>query len=185
MCGSVGAMGRKWTYERCLELARRCSSKKEFKEMSASAYAACREKGWLSGFDWLKRSSSYCESFRGMPKAEYDGVVRRICEDFVGGNYGTRTELSERYGVTWDTIRRILEKNGIPVPKTRHDEYWFSVCKGDVMVFERIRMTDFVSWYNENVKKTRRDTMMSSIRRVLKGKRKSAYGFRFVLSDRK
>lgn len=83
MCGSVGAMGRKWTYERCLEVARRCSSKAEFKERNASAYAACREKGWLLEFDWLQKSSSCCEAFREMPKEEYDGVVKRICEDFV------------------------------------------------------------------------------------------------------
>lgn len=85
--------------------------------------------------------------------------------------------------MTWDTIRRILTRNGIDVPKIRHDEYVFDVYKGDAVVFERIRMTDFVSWYNENVKNVDRDTMRSSIRKVLKGKKKSAYGLRFVISE--
>jgi hypothetical protein len=87
--------------------------------------------------------------------------------------------------VTWDTIRRILTRNGIDVPKIRHDEYWFAVYNGEAVVFERIKMTDFVSWYNENVKSVRRDTMMSCIRKVLKGKKKSAYGFRFVIREQK
>lgn len=53
MCGSVGAMGRKWTYERCLEVAKGCRSKAEFKKRNASAYAACRDHGWLQKFEWL------------------------------------------------------------------------------------------------------------------------------------
>ena len=38
---------RVWTYERCLELARSCSTRAEFKRMSGSAYQRARVKGWL------------------------------------------------------------------------------------------------------------------------------------------
>lgn len=118
-----------------------------------------------------------------MPKSEYDDVVGRICEDFVQGRYKSRTELAERYGVTWDTIRRLLAKNGIDVPKIRHDEYVFDVYRGESLVFEKIRMTDFVSWFSENVKNVNKDTTMKSIRKALKGRKRSAYGFRFVINE--
>lgn len=38
---------RIWTYESCLELARSCSTRAEFKRASASAYQRARVKGWL------------------------------------------------------------------------------------------------------------------------------------------
>ena len=38
---------RVWTYERCLELARSCSTRAEFKRASGSAYQRARLKGWL------------------------------------------------------------------------------------------------------------------------------------------
>lgn len=83
MCGSVGAMRRKWTYERCLEIAKECGSKAEFEERNSSAYVASREKGWLSKFEWLQKSSSCCEAFMEMTREEYENTVRKICEDFV------------------------------------------------------------------------------------------------------
>lgn len=36
-----------WTYEKCLELAKACSSRAEFKRASGSAYQRARVKGWL------------------------------------------------------------------------------------------------------------------------------------------
>jgi hypothetical protein len=38
---------RVWTFEKCLELARSCSSRAEFKRASGSAYHRARVKGWL------------------------------------------------------------------------------------------------------------------------------------------
>lgn len=38
---------RVWTFERCLELAKTCSSRAEFKRASGSAYQRARVKGWL------------------------------------------------------------------------------------------------------------------------------------------
>ena len=36
-----------WTYDKCFELAKKCSSKAEFKRMSGSAYLRARVNGWL------------------------------------------------------------------------------------------------------------------------------------------
>lgn len=36
-----------WTYEKCLELAKKCKSRAEFKKLSGSAYQRARVEGWL------------------------------------------------------------------------------------------------------------------------------------------
>lgn len=38
---------RLWTYEKCIDLARQCSTRAEFKRSSGSAYLRARIKGWL------------------------------------------------------------------------------------------------------------------------------------------
>ena len=38
---------RLWTKEKCIELAKTCNSKAEFKKASGSAYLRARVKGWL------------------------------------------------------------------------------------------------------------------------------------------
>ena len=53
--GSIGALqGKKWTYEKCFELARDCSSKGEFKRKSSSAYTRARIHGWLDDYTWFE-----------------------------------------------------------------------------------------------------------------------------------
>lgn len=44
----------KWTYEKCLELARFCEYATELKSKSNGAYVAARKNGWLKTYVWFK-----------------------------------------------------------------------------------------------------------------------------------
>ena len=53
--GSIGALHRKkWTYEKCFELAIDCKSKGEFKKRSSAAYERARVHGWLDDYTWFE-----------------------------------------------------------------------------------------------------------------------------------
>ena len=53
--GSIGALHRKkWTYEKCFELARDCRNRGEFKKKSSSAYTRARIHGWLDDYTWFE-----------------------------------------------------------------------------------------------------------------------------------
>ena len=43
----------KWTYEACLEEAKRYNSRTEFQKANGSAYQAAARNGWLDEYDWL------------------------------------------------------------------------------------------------------------------------------------
>lgn len=44
----------KWTFEKCLELARGCKYAIELKDKSNGAYNAARKNGWLKDYSWFK-----------------------------------------------------------------------------------------------------------------------------------
>lgn len=45
--GRTNSSKRLWTYEKCIELARACNSRAEFRKISGSAYLRARVEGWL------------------------------------------------------------------------------------------------------------------------------------------
>lgn len=78
--GSIGGLqGKKWTYEKCFELARNCSSKGEFKRKSSSAYTRARIHGWLDDYTWFgtkwekkwNRETCFEEAKRYKSKSEF------------------------------------------------------------------------------------------------------------------
>ena len=50
---SLGGGAFIWTKESCLELAKNCNSKSEFKRKSGSAYSVARKRGWLKEYTWF------------------------------------------------------------------------------------------------------------------------------------
>lgn len=48
-----------WTYERCYEEAKKCSSKKEFKSLSNGAYQAAYKEGWMKDYTWFELLTGY------------------------------------------------------------------------------------------------------------------------------
>ena len=45
---------RKWTYESCLEEAKKYTSRKEFSDFCSGAYNVARKHGWLGDYTWFK-----------------------------------------------------------------------------------------------------------------------------------
>lgn len=48
-----------WTYERCYEEAKKCSSKKEFKNLSNGAYQTAYKEGWMKDYTWFELLTGY------------------------------------------------------------------------------------------------------------------------------
>ena len=46
-----------WTYERCLAEAQKYKFKMDFRNGSAGAYDAAKDKGWISDYTWLESRS--------------------------------------------------------------------------------------------------------------------------------
>lgn len=72
-----------WTKERCMELAKKCHSIREFSEKFHSAYNIACHKKWLEDFTWLKNGSSdnkrtvYAYVFDNQ-KAAYIGLTNNV-----------------------------------------------------------------------------------------------------------
>lgn len=91
-----------WTYERCLEEAKKYSLKADFKLKAAGAYDVSKDRGWLEEFTWLKSRSKVKWTY----KTCYDEAKK----------YKTRSEFAKKAGAAYRTAR----KNGW------FDEYtWF------------------------------------------------------------
>lgn len=45
---------RIWNFESCMNLAKQCRTKSEFKSKNAAAYQVARKKGWLSDYTWFE-----------------------------------------------------------------------------------------------------------------------------------
>jgi len=43
----------RWTYEKCLGLAKRCKTRSAFKAINGGAYRSALSNGWIDSFDWL------------------------------------------------------------------------------------------------------------------------------------
>ena len=53
-------MGKcKWTYETCLEEAKKYKSRGEFQKNNASAYNVALKNGWLDKYTWFKERQSW------------------------------------------------------------------------------------------------------------------------------
>jgi len=56
--GSIGRLGHKfskYTYEVCYELAKNCTSRKDFEKYNASAYHVAVKNKWIEEYTWLER----------------------------------------------------------------------------------------------------------------------------------
>ena len=52
--GSLGSLGRKWTYKACFEEAKKYTTAKEFRELASSVYTISLKNGWYKDYTWLK-----------------------------------------------------------------------------------------------------------------------------------
>lgn len=48
---------KKWTYERCYDTAKKCSSFTDFRKLSLKAYTISVKKEWIKDYTWLKRTT--------------------------------------------------------------------------------------------------------------------------------
>lgn len=83
-----------WTYETCLEEAKKYKFKADFKKEAAGAYDAAKDKGWLSEYTWLESLSRI--------KWTYE-----TCFD-EAKKHKTRSEFAKKAGAAY----RIARKNG-------------------------------------------------------------------------
>lgn len=51
---STGGCIRKWTYEKCLEEAKKYNSRTDFQKSNGAAYNSALKNNWLQEYDWLK-----------------------------------------------------------------------------------------------------------------------------------
>lgn len=51
--GSLGGNRRKWTREKCLEVALMCSSTWQLRKKSPSAYSAAQKNNWIKDYEWF------------------------------------------------------------------------------------------------------------------------------------
>lgn len=91
-----------WTYERCLEEAKKYNFKADFKIKAAGAYDAAKDRGWLVKYSWLKS--------RSLVKWTYETCYKEAMK------YRTRSEFAKKAGAAY----RIARKNG-----WANDYIWF------------------------------------------------------------
>ena len=93
---------RYWTYDRCLEEAKKYKFKADFKKEAAGAYDAAKDKGWLTEYVWLE----------SLPRIKW---TYETCYE-EAKKYKTRSEFAKKAGAAY----RIARQNGWS------DEYiWF------------------------------------------------------------
>lgn len=82
----------KWTYDACIEVAKKCRTMHEFMDRYPFVYIKCREKNWLDDFVWLER--------HGTPYQEYRMSVYVFLIEELGAVY---------VGITVDPSARLLQ----------------------------------------------------------------------------
>ena len=83
-----------WTYNRCLEEAKKYKFKADFKKEAAGAYDAAKDKGWLAEYIWLE----------SLPRIKW---TYETCFE-EAKKYKTRSEFAKNAGAAY----RIARKNG-------------------------------------------------------------------------
>lgn len=85
---------RYWTYDRCLEEAKKYKFKADFKKEAAGAYDAAKDNGWLAGYVWLE----------SLPRIKW---THDTCYE-EAKKYKTRSEFAKKAGAAY----RIARQNG-------------------------------------------------------------------------
>lgn len=91
--GSLGCSNRIWNEQTCYEVAKKCSSKIEFKRNYIRAYKLSNEKGWSKNYTWFKT-----------PTHRYEKPGKSI--DML--------DLQGNYIMTFSHIRKALDYLGKP-----------------------------------------------------------------------
>lgn len=92
--GGVGGGIRKWTYEKCKEMALICKTKSEFIKMSGSAYNSSRKNKWLN---------SICKHMRTInPDGFWE--IKENCKN-LSLNCKNRTEFKKKSNLGYESSR--------------------------------------------------------------------------------
>lgn len=117
--GSIGSIHQTYTYNKCLEIAKTCTSIKEFKEKNVSAYCRAWKMGWLKDYTWfieLQKPTGYWD---------YDTCYKCASE------CKNRTDFKTKYPSAY---RKAIDKGWIDdytwfeSKKTRNNELTYEYC---------------------------------------------------------
>ena len=75
-----------WTYERCLEEAKKYTARARFEEGSPSACQVARKHGWLEEYTWLKRSQNNPSGYWTYDRCKKEAQKYTVKEHFAKGS---------------------------------------------------------------------------------------------------
>ena len=101
-----------WTYDKCLEMAKKCHSKSELRKLCSSALNAAMKNGWINDYTWFEtlwapkwnRQACYNEA----KKCTSRGQFKKVCP--YGYNSARRNGWLNDY--VWLTPSRVKVPNG-------------------------------------------------------------------------
>ena len=124
----------------------------------------------------------------------WDGKIEQICEDYKNCKYPTHDALAKAYGTNWGTILKILNDNGVHVPKNPNRQNAASAREAQRLMSEHISykapfsytgITD-ISLYDA-IRRLRmfglipstetQRNVLKKIRHALRGETKYAFGY--------
>jgi len=104
-----------WTYERCVEEAKKYQSKKEFAQSSSTAYSISCKNGWIIEFDWL--IDRRIEIFNEKIDCVYSYYFKKTNTIYIGRTIDKHSRDYQHIFMTdRDSVARYAKEIGCPVP---------------------------------------------------------------------
>lgn len=106
-------------FDRCYDIAKCYTSKKDFREKSPECYTASINYGFIKNFDWLK--DSRIDLYNGKIDTIYAYEFVNEKSVYIGRTLSKRTKERdwEHIYIEKDTVARFAKKHNIPVPKMK------------------------------------------------------------------
>lgn len=134
-----------------------------------------REQYWISHYDSFQ--NGYNETIGGISRTKY--TYESIVNDFLDGL--TYQQISEKYGCkTYEPIKAALAQVGISYCHYSKTSYEYIAYKQEQEIKRFSSVEEIAGWVREHSKTTASaENIIGSIIRVVKGHRKSAYGYQW------
>lgn len=124
---------KKWTFEKCFELAKTCATLAEFEHKYHACACISRKYGWINFFDWLKRAT---ERFNPNGDNVYAYVFNNEHTVYVGRTIHTdRRDLDHRKSSV-SPVFRFAEHNNINIPQ-------MTILESGLTINEGLRKEDY------------------------------------------
>lgn len=131
---------KKWTFEKCFELAKTCNTLAEFEHKYNACACISRKYGWINFFDWLKRAT---ERFNPNGDNVYAYIFSNEHTVYVGRTIHTnRRDLNHRKSSA-SPVFRFSKKNGINIPQ-------MTILESGLTIREGLKKEDYYRKKYEN-----------------------------------